>query len=322
MVDFMRRCLSLFLVVAISTCMISCLSSCTKSEEINSDETDALSEVAFPLTSGDSIHTIAFISDTQRYDEKTFNEVFKSLVSDKEKYNIEYVIHTGDIIQESDDLDGEWQIAKTAISQLDGIIPYGILAGNHDQETNSDTPFALYSKYFGDESYKDCDYFAGSYSDCRAMAQLITIGSTDFIFVYISDGPDKGCIDFANEMFAKYSDRVGVLCTHKYLEADLDLDDMGEYMLKKIVEPNENVKLVLCGHESVAGFVTTKLSDGREIVQIIADYQDASNSGTLMYLQIDETENTLTAISYSPLSGSYDGYRDIETDQFRISLPW
>lgn len=295
--------------------MVLSLSACAK------EDTTVPKGPEFPLQSGDNIHTIAFISDTQRFSEKTFNAVYQSFVDDKDKYNIEYAVHTGDIIQEGNDLDAEFTIAKNAMSKLDGVIPYGVLAGNHDQEYNSDTPFARYASFFGDASYKDCDYFAGSYADCRAHAQLITIGSTDFIFVYISDGPDKGCVTFANEMFAKYSDRVGVLCTHKYLEEDLDLDDMGEYLLKKVVEPNENVKLVLCGHESGAGYTESKVGD-RTVLQVMADYQDAHNEGSLMYLQIDEDSGTLTGISYSPIKDNYDGYKDVDTDQFQVKLPW
>lgn len=302
-----KKIMSLLLVI----CLIIILSAC-----------DAKVDTQYPLISDKNIHTIAFISDTQRFSEKTFNDVYDSLIKDKDTYNIEYVVHTGDVIQEGDDLDSEWKIAKDAMRKLDGVIPYGVLAGNHDQEINSETPFARYSTYFGDSTYETCEYFAGSYSDCRAHAQLLTIGETDFVFVYISDSPDKGCIDFANETFAKYSDRVGVLCTHKYLEEDLSLDDMGEYLLKKVVEPNENIKLVLCGHESGAGFVETKISDDRTVVQIMADYQDANNEGTLMYLQIDNESKTLTGISYSPITKSYEGYKDIDTDQFQIKLPW
>ena len=75
----------------------------------------------------------------------------------------------------------------------------------------------------------------------------------------------------------------------------------------------------------IAGVVASKLlklDDGRVVPQIIADYQDSNNKGTVMYLQIDEKAGTLTGISYSPITKSYDGYKDIDTDQFQIKLPW
>lgn len=308
------------IALILSLSMLLAFSACA-AKPVPIDDPTSNAEPVYALQSGDNIHTIALVSDTQKYGEKTYNELFDAIVADKGTYGIEYLVHTGDIIQEGGDLDAKWQVAKAAISKLDGVIPYGVLAGNHDQNVNSDAPFEAFSKYFGDETYEGCEYFAGSYADCQAHAQLVTIGSTDFIFVYLCSDPDIECMKFAGEMFEKYSDRVGVLCTHKYLEEDFEISETGEF-LSGIVRANENVKLVLCGHESAAGYADLKLDDGRVVPQIMADYQDANNEGSIMYLQIDEDAGTLTGISYSPITKSYDGYRDSDTDQFQIKLPW
>lgn len=314
-----------FICLALVLVMILALSACgAKGTPVPTDfpeqEPDT-QEVPFPLESGDDIYTIAFVSDTQRYSQDangTNAKMIKALVDDKDKYNIEYVIHSGDLVQNPDN-DNEWQVAREAMDQLNGVIPYGVLAGNHDQGTG-DNRFTTYSKYFGEASYKDYDYFDASFEDGRAHSQLVTIGSTDFVVVYISDDPSRDCIKFANEVFAKYSDRVGILVTHKYMEPDLSLEEMGEYMLENIVKPNENVKIVLCGHESAAGYLETKVGD-RSVIQIMANYQDANN-GSMMYLQINETAKTLTGISYSPIKDTYEGYRSQDDDQFRVDLPW
>ena len=319
----MKRLVSIALILV----LIFALSACSKPgtpvpTDFPEPEPETI-EVPFPLESGDDIHTIAFVSDTQRYaykDSTTNKDMIKALVDDKDKYGIEYVIHSGDLVQTPDKED-EWQVAKEAMSQLDGIIPYGVLAGNHDQDSG-DERFTLYTKYFGDATYSGCDYFAGSFENCRAHAQLVTIGSNDFVVVYISDDPSKDCIEFANDIFGKYPDRIGILVTHKYLEPDLSLDEMGEYMLEKIVKPNANVKLVLCGHESVAGYLETKIDDERTVLQVMANYQDAGTKGTMMYLQINEKAKTLTGISYSPVIDSYEGYKNQSDDQFRVDLPW
>lgn len=279
-------------------------------------------DTPYPLESGDGIYTITFVSDTQRYSQDTNGTnqaMIKALVDVKDEYNIEYVIHSGDLVQRPEN-DNEWQVALESMKQLDGVIPYGVLAGNHDQDVGENR-FTAYSKYFGEDFYKDKSYFDASFEDCRAHSQLVTIGGKDFVVVYISDDPSSGCIDFANEIFVKYSDRIGILVTHKYMEPDLSLEEMGEYMLEKIVKPNQNVKMVLCGHESAAGYLETELDDGRTILQIMANYQDANNA-SMMYLQINENEKTLTGISYSPIKDTYEGYPDQDNDQFRVALPW
>ena len=318
----MKRRSALFLSALMLMLMFAGCSAAPSEDPGEDPGVTAKEDAVCPLESGDNIHTIAFVSDTQRWSGSTFDAVFDSIVADSGKYNIEYVVHTGDIIQEGGDPEAKWEAAKAAISKLDGKIPYGILAGNHDQVDGSDNPFEVYSKYFGDECYSGRDYEVASYENCRAHAQLVTIGSTDFVFVFISYGPNGECIKFANEVFAKYPDRVGVLCTHEYLTTDLELSDMGEYMLKKIVEQSENVKMVLCGHESGAGCYTITTFDGRQVVQILANYQDANNEGTILYLQINEETGKLEGISYSPVTNSDEGYRDSDADRFTADITW
>ena len=93
-------------------------------------------------------------------------------------------------------------------------------------------------------------------------------------------------------------------------------------MLDNIIKNNKNVSLVLCGHESAAGCKEITLEDGRTVLSVIADYQDAETPGTMMYLQINETDNTLTGLSYSPIEKSYEGYAGTEADSFTVNLPW
>jgi len=303
--------------------MVFAFSACGEQTETPAkEEQKEKAEAVYPLSESESVHTIVLVSDTQKYaqkDEDTNIAMLKALTEDKEKYNIEYVIHSGDLVQSPENT-SEWETARAAMNQLNGVIPYGVLAGNHDQDTGDDR-FTSFGKYFGEASYEGCDYFGGSFENCRASFQLVTVGSEDFVVVYISDDPSKGCIAFANSVFEQYSDRIGILVTHKYLEENLELEEMGEYMLKNIIEKNSNVYLVLCGHESAVGYLETKLDDGRRIIQIMGNYQDAGNA-SMLYLQIDEAENTLTGISYSPVEDTYEGYKNLDTDQFKIDLPW
>ena len=54
------------------------------------------------------------------------------IVDNKEKQNIQYVMHTGDIV-DSMDRESEWVNADKSMKILeDANIPYGVLAGNHD----------------------------------------------------------------------------------------------------------------------------------------------------------------------------------------------
>ncbi|BBP92524.1 hypothetical protein BsIDN1_61420 [Bacillus safensis] len=88
-----------------------------------------------------------WMSDTQYY-AKSYPHIFKQMVEwirdQREKLNIQYVFHTGDIVDDSKDK--QWHRADTFMRVLDeNHIPYGVLAGNHDVR-HKDGLYAEYGK--------------------------------------------------------------------------------------------------------------------------------------------------------------------------------
>ncbi|AWI13483.1 hypothetical protein CQJ30_15800 [Caldibacillus thermoamylovorans] len=56
----------------------------------------------------------------------------KWIAENRDALNIEYVFHTGDLVDEYDDM-AQWDVADRSMKVLDEAnIPYGVLAGNHD----------------------------------------------------------------------------------------------------------------------------------------------------------------------------------------------
>lgn len=285
---------------------------------------------ACPITVSEGEYVLAMLSDTQFYSRskpESFNAMTQFLSDNKEALKLQYVFHTGDIVNSPYET-GQWQAAAKAISLL-GDIPYGVLPGNHDTG-NAERKYTDYCSFFGEKHFTDRKWYGESHEDNRAHYDLMTMGGTDFVIVHLSDDPAKCCIDFANESFAKYPERIGILCTHKYLDEDGTLCDMGDYMQKKILAQNENVRLVLCGHNSITGYLTSELknADGttRTVQQIIANYQNSRNEGGggyMLLLRINEQTKTLDAITYSPLTGGNQGHDDeISIDNFSLPLPW
>lgn len=76
------------------------------------------------------------------------------IAANQEALNLEYVIHTGDIVNIWDDFD-QWEVADKAMKVLDDAgIPYGVLAGNHDVD-QKDNNYTNYYTYFGDQRFED-----------------------------------------------------------------------------------------------------------------------------------------------------------------------
>jgi len=285
---------------------------------------------AMPFSISENEYCIVLLSDTQFYSRnlpESFSKMTQFIEDNNSALNIQYVVHTGDIVNNPYEQQ-QWQNADAAMSEL-ATVPYGVLPGNHDTG-NGEDKYIDYRTYFSETRFADKEWYGEAHEGNRAHYDLITLGTQDCIVVYLSDEPSKCCIDFAKDAFTKYPERIGILCTHNYLEDDCTLTDMGEYMQQNIVAANENVRMVLCGHNSVTGYYTSTLqnTDGSErIVQnIISNYQDSRNDGGggyMLFLKINENTKSIDAVTYSPLKNDFEGHTDPEiNDEFSIDLPW
>lgn len=171
-------------------------------------------------------YTIAWMSDTQYYCRDLPNVFFamtRYLQDNREKLNLGYVVHTGDIVDSASD-ETQWAVARQAMDGLSGI-PYGVLAGNHDVGNVMD--YRNFRKYFGENAFAQYSYYGGSFKDNRCHYDLITLGQTEYIFVYLGFLPAEQSMKWTNEIFAMYPQRIGILCVHEYLDTDLTLLDTG-----------------------------------------------------------------------------------------------
>lgn len=293
-----------------------------------------------PYVVSNNVYTIGWISDPQHYSAK-FPELYYSMTlflrDYREQMNLQYVIHTGDLVNDSNDKD-QWKVAEEAQSYIKDI-PNGVLAGNHDCK-NSD--YTLYCKYFGKSKYKDYPWYGESYKDNIGHYDLMTIGNTDYLFVYMSYGLDNKAIKWINSVFKKYPDRIGFLLLHEYFTNDFDLAPIGEKIYKNVVLKNSNIYFVLCGHRYGAYHQADVIDDDqdgipdRTVHQMMFNYQAAGKvggEGYLRLLQIDEENKTMHIRTYSPNINDFNRFDDPEnrethyeidetSEDFIIELPW
>jgi len=294
------------------------------------------------LDAKDGIYAIGWISDTQHYSAK-FNhyyyEMTEFLSTEQERINLGYIVHTGDLVHNFDN-EEQWLIADKAMQTIDHI-PNGVLAGNHDFNNDEGT-YGEYAEYFGEERYADKPWFGGTYENNRCHYDLITLGETDYLFVYISYQPDSNSIKWANEVFAQYPDRVGILCVHDYFKTDTTLSPDGETLYKKIVKKNPNLYMVLCGHRYTVYTEDAAIDDDgdgtpdRTVHQVMANYQAAGaegGDGYMRFMQVDEASGKIRMYSYSPAFDDYTYFdtpehlaeeyaSDPKHEEYEIDIPW
>ena len=289
----------------------------------------------------DGVCTIAWISDPQHYSEK-FPETYYAMTSflrdSRTEMNLAYVVNTGDLVNKPEE-DVQWEVADRAQAMLDGI-PNGVLAGNHD--VLDPVGYTAFCRYFGEARYKDEPWYGGSYEDNRGHFDLLTIGKTDYLFVYMGFGPDNQAIRWVKKIFDAYPDRVGILCLHDYYTKTQTLSKDGERWHDEVVAKCPNLYMVLCGHKYGSYCFPESFDDDRDgkedrtVYQMLFNYQASQHDGGggyLRLLQIDESEGMMHARTFSPLLVDFNRFDDEnmresyypfdeKNEDFILPLPW
>ncbi|WP_226577629.1 lamin tail domain-containing protein [Halobacillus litoralis] len=279
-------------------------------------------------------YTLVWMSDTQYYSE-SYPYIYKDMVdwvaANKETFNIPYVFHTGDLVDEWDD-DQQWNYADEYMNVLEGAgLPYGVLAGNHDvNQKNND--YTQYSKYFGASRFNNQPTYGESYKDNRGHYDLLSVNGNDFLMLYMGWGVTQEDLDWMNSVLAQYPDRMAFLSLHEYLLVSGNRSPLGEDIYKQVVEPNENVVAVLSGHYHDSETLIDEIDDDgdgtadRKVYQMLADYQGGPEGGQgyLRLLHVNPNENKIYVKTYSPYLDDYN-YYDAGNypgkDEFIIDLP-
>jgi len=268
--------------------------------------------------------SFVWMSDTQYYSQsypQIYQKIVNWIVDQKDKMNIKYVIHTGDVVDKSYQ-EYQWIEADKDMKVLeDARIPYGVLAGNHDVD-HQNNDYTKFKQYFGEDRFKDNQVFGGSYDNNRGHYDLVSSNGNDFIIVYMGWGLGDKEIEWMNEVVSKYPERKAILCLHEYLLVSNNRAPIADQIFEKVVKPNKNVIAALSGHYHDAELKVDQLDDNgdgipdRSVYQMLADYQGAPEGGLgyIRLMQFDMKNNKLHIKTYSPYLDDYN-YYDPETDK-------
>ena len=121
---------------------------------------------------------------------------------------------------------------------------------------------------------------------------------------------------YVNDVIARYPEYTVVLLVNDFIEHDPDslkddgrLTEFGELIESRIVAPNENVALILCGNaEGTARW--NKMYGERSANAIMYNYQNDEENGLGFFriVTLNGDAGTITVTTYSPLLDvdSYD----------------
>ncbi len=288
------------------------------------------------VTSTEAPFEIVVLPDTQNYvnpnDGYTHLRIFEAqtqwirdeiLVNGR---NIVFVTQAGDLTDSTDSssdaafVEQQWILADAAMDLLDGVVAYGVCPGNHDKPGSVPDFYNQYFAYTRFDPYVE-SWYGGHYpvTGNDNSYQLFSAGGVDFIFVHLQVYPDQGVYDWANTVLSAHRNRIAVLTMHQYLQTDGNRMPIGQSVWDNVVVPNNNVRLVLCGHNHGEAY-RVDMEDGRQVYQVLADYQSYTNGGNgfLRIMRFAPAEGRVYVETYSPY---VDQYETDGNSQFTLDFP-
>ncbi|MGH1563721.1 LamG-like jellyroll fold domain-containing protein [Mumia sp. DW29H23] len=236
---------------------------------------------------------------------QAYTDITQWIAENKTDRKIAFAAHTGDIIENYHNAPAseayvanarkEFEVASVAQKILeDAGVVNTVLPGNHDNLYGVDTgEQALYNDYFGPERYdaqaatpawqaEQAEYHPWKPGDNSNNYVLFSAAGLDFAVVSLGFGVTAEETAWADEVLKQYADRNAILLTHAYTTPSVNPNGRGagwsydgKRVFDSVVKKNENVFLVLSGHEHGVDIEVRRNvgKQGNHVVDLLADYQ-------------------------------------------------
>lgn len=264
--------------------------------------------------------TVIVLPDTQNYSElypETYLNQAQWIADNAEKENVRFVIHLGDIVQNSEAVE-EWKLADRAHQVFDKAeppVPYSVVPGNHDVVHEGEVTTwktDLFDEYFGPHRFEGRDWYGGGMGGSNSSNYCFFEGAgVRFMVMSLNFAPGEEVIQWADSVIEKYKKMPVILVTHAHLNTKgrmnipmpYGLDGyVGVRLWENFIRRHENINLVLCGHVGGAYRMLSENDFGKPVNELLFDYQSEANGGNgwLVKMQFIPAENRIQFTTYSP----------------------
>ncbi len=279
--------------------------------------------------------TIVVLPDTQSYARNLrpeFGLQVDWVLENRERANIAFVSHVGDLVQNGSRVRAEWELADKVMSRLDGVIPWAVALGNHDYNVFNrcgEKPVA-YSEYFGADRFQKFDWFGGASDSGLSTYQLVDTGWRTMLFLHLEIDVPKATMAWAQRVIDEHPGMPTVVTTHAYLSCGNKQrwqrphcnpkGNSAEITWRKLIRANPQVFLVLAGHSPGEYHQVSINEADTKVIEVVANYQTRRNGGDgwLRLVKVLPDEGKIEFRTYSPTRDEFetdaDSQFDIEID--------
>ena len=295
-------------------------------------------------------YSFAVIGDTQwlsKYAPAKMEGIYDWILANKDQKKIAHVFGLGDITEDwnTANKEQEWIRAYQYISKLNGIVPYSLVRGNHDESL-------YFNKYFATAAYMDqYDGYFMVDGDIRNSYKTLNFGEVDYLVLNLDFGAGDKILEWANDVVLAHPNHRVIITTHAYQGTDgghfsadnvstgadiyslTDVDitvnfesrdyNNGVAIWEKFVSKHPNIFLVLSGHTADEDILVLQSEGdhGNTVTQMLIDPQwldpqkkDGVGMVAMLYFSADGNQVSVEWISTD--TGKY--YK--ESNQFTLDL--
>ena len=258
------------------------------------------------------------------------NPVFQNhtrwIVENVRAQNIVFVSHVGDIVDINNH--DQWQLAHECLDRLHGVVPYGLVVGNHDMESNGDA--SLFQRYFPAERFRAFPWYGGCFEPARTNQaisgnnvnsyQLFSAGGLDFVHLNLECNAPDDVLAWAGGILTQYAARRALISTHmdlgplerpkdndgyfkdpkgrmNWVKIHGKLGNSPRQMWEKLYSQHANIGFVFSGDQSrtTAMRIAAQGGTGNLVHALLSDY---TSSGPLRLYRFVPSENQIHVITF------------------------
>ena len=269
--------------------------------------------------------TIVWMADTQnlpRDNPEVFFSMRDWILENREKENIQFVIHSGDVVDGQ--TTGMKANAEAALVPLFEALPGMIVSGNHD------IPRSGSHWYFVQSPYAQLIRKEGqTYGEEDACYVTFRAGGTDFLVFGIGFG--ISCPGWMRQVIARHPDHVVIAVLHAGLQESGDIQGPMKAILERVAPEAPGLRLMVCGH--MRGTATRvdwfdDDNDGekeRSVTSMMFNFQEdrVDGLGFMRLLRFDPATRSIEVETYSPWFDKW-GYPHAteEENHFLLENTW
>ncbi|MCE5171867.1 metallophosphoesterase [Paenibacillus profundus] len=259
------------------------------------------------LLNGEDNYNFAFIPDPQKLvylNPEMFTAQVEWTAQHHGKARIAMTAVLGDIVDHSEALD-EWERSSKAIDIMDQCrIPYMMTAGNHDYDADD-----TYLRYYGPERFAHKDYYKGCSPSRYSSYGVIEAGSYFYVWLMVDMKHLLHDMSWCKGVLGQHRHLPTILVSHDILYAERDGErriphdsENGTIIWEELVAPNNQVFMTVNGHYDGAVHRIRRNECGKEVIQLLINYQDSyrGGNGWMRLAEFDERANRISFRTFSP----------------------